>query len=215
MLTTLLPLQEEEVDVSVIVGHGCLLAVAEACRQRQNPDPDAPRRGEPEHDGQVDGDEPAVARGSIEDASQFRLLSGESSQLTVGTVVLIGPDQQEHAYHIEPQVVEIEHDTCCHAQEYRGDGDGIGRYTQLIEEQGPLVAQRAIENQINPFLCVGRLEGCLHIDVFLIHSAYFTFFNIISLMASAAASLQGAKLGQSLKSMIRRVPSGATMASPP
>jgi hypothetical protein len=98
-----LSLQEVKVDVALVIGQCALLAMTNgSCKNGHYPDEDAPMiigsEGyrlvhQAQADGHIDGEEPEVARKPIEHTSPLGFLTGETSQLAIGTVVMVGPHQ--------------------------------------------------------------------------------------------------------------------------
>ena len=157
---------------------------------------------------------------AVEYAAYARILVCHACQLAVGAVEGVGPDQQEHAEQVHPEIVEIEAYAGAEPQEDGGYGDGVGGDVQFFGQHGPGEPYRAVEDEVEPFLGVARFQ-CVAV---LLAQGWFTahlflYFFISARIAfaiqGAASARQGAKLGQSLKSMMRTEPSASTMASPP
>lgn len=55
---------------------------------------------------QIDGDEPHLAGGSVEDAPQTGFLARHAGQLSVGRVVEVGPHQQQNACNVIPETAD-------------------------------------------------------------------------------------------------------------
>ena len=91
---------------------------AETAYYAQYPNPHAPFWHESDADGYIDGDEPEVACGTVENTSKRALLIGETCQLTVAAVVHIRPNEQQNTYDVDANVVEAEADAGSYAKEY-------------------------------------------------------------------------------------------------
>lgn len=110
--------QEKKVDVAVIVCQLALFGVADETGKGGNqPNPDAPLVVEPHTDGEIDGEEPKVARKTVEHTSEFGLLSGHACQLSVCAVIHVGPDEQQHPDDIDVQVFEVKTIAGSHSQQ--------------------------------------------------------------------------------------------------
>ena len=158
-LAAVFALQEEEVDVPVVVGHGRLAAVEEAGEEGEGPDPEAPLGRQAQADGGVDGDKPNVARQPVEDTPQRAFLPRHPRQLAVGAVERVGPDQQEHADHVDQEVARIEAHSGQDADEDAGDRHAIRRDAEAAEQERPAVADRPVEMDVDELFRVDRLEG--------------------------------------------------------
>ena len=98
---TTFPFQKIEVDVTVIVGQLALFAMKDkASDSTEHPDPDSPvvfrqeRNGlyhQTETNGRIDGKEPDITGESIQNTSPASLLPRHTRQLSVGTIVEVGP----------------------------------------------------------------------------------------------------------------------------
>ena len=169
-------------ELAVVIGHGRLLGMAEAGDNGYHPDEPGMGHEKGRGDilaqayGHVDGGEPQVAGHSVQDAAYARVLLGHARQLAVGTVESVGPDQQQHAYRVNPQLVGVEGDAGANAQEDRGDGDDVGSHAQTARQTGPGIAQGTVEGKVNVLLRVRRLQRVAVGDLLLL---YF-FFNCIS-----------------------------------
>ena len=227
--------QEIKVNVAVIVGQLALLAVADKTgKGAQQPNPNAPIYVSARHrlplqaqaNGGVDKEKPNVAGKAVENAPPTGFLARHTRQLSVGTVVEISPNEQQHAASVEPKIFKIEQHAGCRAEDNGKDGDDVGVRVETVEKVGPHQSERAREMYVQPFFCVLRLKGGGEFGIFFLHGgrdcyiyniiyrSYRDFTNLWA-MALAAGRRHGEKLGQSLKSIIKMLPSARTMASPP
>ncbi len=127
-------------ELSVAVGHCGLLGVAHTGSHGERPD--GPVVGHekfggvdlPEANRHIDGGKPEVAREAVEYPAYARILFGHAGELSVGAVEGVGPDEQEHANDIDPQRGIVEAYAGSHAEENRGDSDGVWGDTQRLCE---------------------------------------------------------------------------------
>lgn len=111
--------EEEEVNLSVVVGEGALRGVAEEARNEGDyPDADAPVSGgagyelvgHSESEADVDSEEPEVAGESVEHTSDHCFLVGDAGELSVGGVAEVGEHEKKDAEDIVREVREGERD---------------------------------------------------------------------------------------------------------
>ena len=127
-----------QMDIAVIIGQRTLLAMTNSSSQNsQQPNIDAPisfriKRHSLIHqtqtDGHVDGKEPQIARKTVQHTSPLSLLSGQPCQLTVGTIVMIGPHQKKNPQQRMCHIGIIEHESCPYAQKDGQDSYHVGVY---------------------------------------------------------------------------------------
>ena len=140
-------------NLTVVVGKTALDGMAaEAGNDAECPDLPAPLRHQTEGDGEVDADKPEVAGSAIQDSAQGTFLVGESCQLTVAAIIYVCPNEQEDAQDIDCQIVEIEADARSYAEEDGKNGHHVWGDVKHAEESRPLVANGAIEVNINVLL---------------------------------------------------------------
>ena len=147
-----LALEEEEMELTVDVGHGSLLGMAHTGKDSEHPD--GPLMGHEElrrivlakTDGYVDGYKPEVGADTVEDTPQPGILLRHASELSVGTVVGIGPHEQENADEVYPEIIVVESDAGAYADEDRSNGDGIGVNAEFAGYDGPCEPYGTIEN---------------------------------------------------------------------
>ena len=172
--------QEKKVNLSVVVARRALWQMEHQPRERcQHPNPDAPRpvaerhrlRHHTQADGQIDAEEPHVAREAVEHPSHDGFLPREPSHLAVGGVAEVGQHQQRHANEVVRQVGEIEIPSRRQPQEYRQDGNSVGMHTQANPKQGKNKANGTGEVDIEPLLGIVRLECRTQhlIETFAVH----------------------------------------------
>ena len=175
--------KEIEVYLTVIVGERRLWNMhQEPGNGRQHPDADAPAERhegdelvlQTEHEGQVDGKEPDVARDAVEYSADERLLIGEAGQLPVGGVAEIGQHEQQGACHIVGHIGEIEHHAGSNAEEDAQYGNRIGGDAQLLPHQGKGKAYGPVEMNVQPFFCFVRLERTAEklVEFILVHNCF-------------------------------------------
>ena len=194
-LAARLALQKEEMDLAVVVGESALTGVERDAREpgegvehERGDDAVALRRldaqplelqlvMEVEAEGQrmIDGEEPHVASGTVEDASQLRLLARHASQLTVGTVIEIRPCQQEYRDDVADESLRA----CCpvtareeevgrsHTDDHRENRHRVRMHVQRIKQPRPLIADRTRPHHIQPLLRVVRLICLLNLFLHL------------------------------------------------
>src|SRR5690606_3069291 len=165
----------------------------------------------------MDRCEPEVSGKPIQYTPEAAFVSGEPCQLTISAIQGISKNQEQHANDVDPERLIIKQDTCDHTAEYAGDRDRIGRYTPFGTYCRDPQPNGTIEPDINPLLSVVGLQRSLEpvrglriigISQCVFHTFKSFLFNGSSAaarkvdMAFAPASRQGAKLGQSLRSMI-------------
>ena len=147
--------------LTIVVGQRTLTGVTDkTCKGTERKAPRAPLHicardvliPQTEHDGQIDGKEPYVARETVEHTSDEGLLTRETRHLTVGGVAEIGEHQQQHTTDIVPQVGEIKHITSPHTEEDGEDGDDVGMDIELIPQQGERQSDGTGEVDIEPLL---------------------------------------------------------------
>ena len=137
--------QEIEVYLTVVVGQRTLFGMENETRQgTEREAPGAPLHicardvliPKAEHDGEIDGEEPQVAREAVEHTSDEGLLTRQTRHLTIGGVAEVGKHQQQYATDVMPQVGIVKHKPSPHSQEDRNDSDDIGVDIELIPQQG-------------------------------------------------------------------------------
>ena len=84
-------------------------------------------------DGQVDAEEPHITRESVQYAAYQRLLAGHACQLSVGTVIPVGPYQQQHAYEVYLPTGEVEEVAGRRSYGDAGKRYGYGMHAQTAE----------------------------------------------------------------------------------
>ena len=113
---------------------------------------------QPEHDGQVDAEEPHVAGKAVEHAPYQRLLARHAGHLPVCRVAEVGQHQQHHAADVVRQVGIVEHPASTYSQEDAEDGDHVRMDVELIPEQGERQADGTGEVDVEPLLGVLRFH---------------------------------------------------------
>ena len=166
--TARLALEEIQVDIAVVVGELALLAVTNETRHgAEQPDEDAPIVVRQEGDGvvheasangEIDAEEPDIASKTIEYAAPARLLARHTRQLAIGTIVEVGPDEQEYSADVHPQVFKIETDGRGNTQEDAENRHNVGMHAQLVKEARPKIAQRTCEIDVQPLFGILGLE---------------------------------------------------------
>ena len=213
-----LAFQEEEVDLPVIIRQAALPAVASETGVEHNAEKhrrgeQGVRRGigdaEPTElqpvmrvktidQPQVDGDEPYLAGGAVEDAPEARLLPRHAGELPVGAVVEIRPCQQQDGDQVVPQAAPAlrtvravgEEKRRRRADNHRQDGHRIGMHAQAPEQQRPGVADGPRPYAIEPFLGV---VGLIRRFDFLFHT--IILFANISLATPGNTPARQASIG--------------------
>ena len=169
-LRPLATLEEEEVNLAVVVGERTLGGVAQEARHGTGGQgTDAPTgfetgkglRPKAEDEGQIDSEKPHVARKSVEASADHGLLTRQARQLAVRGVAEVGQHQQHDAHEVVERVRVVEHPSRGQAEEDGDDGDGVGMDAQSLPDEGEEEADGAREMDVEPFLRVLRLHGCL------------------------------------------------------
>ena len=143
-------------NVPVIIGHCCLLAMTQAGHGCQYPDPIRPLRSQTQTDGCIDRDKPKITGHTVQYPSDLGLLSGHTCQLSVGTVVHVGPNQQAHAYHIQQKIVVIKQYPCRNSQKDGSNRYRIGSNSHFMKKKRPSVTDRTVKQQIDPLFGIRR-----------------------------------------------------------
>ena len=150
-------------DVAVVVGQGSLTGMAKESRIAQKrPNPPAIDGRHAECQSEVDAQEPDLAACSVEKSPDGRALVGHACQLAVGTVVPVGPYQQQHADGVHLQTVEVKEVTATSTDDDGQQCHGDGVDVQRAEEQSPKVARGTRHIQFEGTFRVLRFHGCLH-----------------------------------------------------
>jgi len=132
------------VHVAIVVGDGALLCMAvETCPSAEQPNPYAPLWCEAQGQENVDAEEPYVACKAVENASDECLLARHACQLSVGAVVPVGPDEQQHADDVPSQVVLPKEKTAGRANDDAEKCYRNGVDVQGTKEERPKIAWSA------------------------------------------------------------------------
>ena len=99
----------------------------------------------------VDEEEPDVACCSVEYASELCLLACHACELSVGTVVEVGPGEEENGYDVVDEslcafggIAAVDKEEGGGSSYDHGeDGDGVGVYVKMVEEACPLITDGA------------------------------------------------------------------------
>ena len=149
-----------KVDVAIVVGNAALARVAkEASPKDDENNPKAPDGIEPYGYADVDADEPQFASKAIKHTADKCLLTRHASQLPVGAVVPICPDEHEHTDEVVAEVVVGKEDGRSTADDDAQQRHRDGMNMQATEEQRPQLARRASDIEFEVALCVTRLHG--------------------------------------------------------
>ena len=79
---------------------------------------------------------------------------GHARQLSVGAVKRIGPDEQEHSDHIEPELRKIEEHSGSQSQKDGCYGYGIRGNAEFFCQTGPGISYGPVESEVYVFLGV-------------------------------------------------------------
>ena len=159
-LTTLFPKRHPKVDITIVIGYSALTRVAiEACPKDDKEYPNAPNGIEPDGDSNVDADEPKLAAKAIEHAPDERLLSGHASQLSVGTIVPIRPNEHQHTDEVVAKVVESKEIGRSAADDDTQQRYDDGMNMQPTKEERPQITWGASDIEFEVALYVSRLHG--------------------------------------------------------
>ena len=115
----------------------------------------------PHHDANIYGNEPQIARESVEHTTHECLLTRKTGQLSVGGVTEVGEHQQHNSPYIRLKVRVMEHPSCSHSKEYRQYSDGVGMHSQLLPHQCESQTDWSGKMHVKPFFRIFRLERCL------------------------------------------------------
>ena len=155
------------VYIAVIVANGALTCVAaESCPRAEQPYPHSPLLvGKGNNVGlyaqaekDIDREEPYVSAKPVEYASDEGTLVGHSCQLSVGTVVPVCPNEQQHTYEVHAQVFLIEEPTAGSAYDYACQGDHYGVYPHLGKKACPEIPWSACHIELKGTLCLLTFE---------------------------------------------------------
>ena len=113
-------------------------------------------------DAQIDGHEPCETCQTVEDTSHLTLLTGETSQLTIGTIEEVGPHQEEDGSKVikqtRPSLVVItatgKEEGCGCTDDNRPDGYGVRMDVEFGEEPCQLETERSDDVEVEPIFCL-------------------------------------------------------------
>ena len=140
-----------KMDVTVVVGNSALARMAEeTCPKDYQDDVNAPDGIETDGYGDVDAEEPAHASEAVKDTPYERSLPRHACQLSVGTVVPVRPNQQQHADDVVAEVVVGKEEGGSTAYDDAHQRHGYGMNMQTTEELRPQIAwgSRGIEFKV-------------------------------------------------------------------
>ena len=172
------------VYIAVIVAYGALTCVAaESSPRAEQPYPRSPLLvGKGNNVGlyaqaekDIDREEPYVSAKPVEYASDEGTLVGHSCQLSVGTVVPVCPDEQQHTYEVHAQVILIEEPSTGSAYDYACQGDHYGVYPHLSKKACPEIHWSACHIELKGSLCLLTFE-CGAYFVYQFHSSSYGWF---------------------------------------
>ena len=159
-LAPLFTKRHPKVNIAIVIGNAALTRVAvEACPKDDEEYPDAPDGIEPDGYADVDADEPKLAAKAIEHSTDECRLSRHASQLSVGTVVPVRPDEHQHADEVVAKVVVCKEIGRSAADDDAQQGNDDGMNMQPTKEERPQIAWGASDIKFEVALYVSRLHG--------------------------------------------------------
>lgn len=158
--------EEMKVNRAIVVRLAALSVVTdEACEGEDDPREESPLllgtwdvlEMETDGDRDIDDEEPDVATGTVEDASELGFLAAHTCQLPIGTIEDVCPYKEEDTDEVEQKAVcgigiVVKEESACYAENNRHHRDGVGMHSEMMEQTCPQVAERTIENDVKPFL---------------------------------------------------------------
>ena len=91
--TSTLPIDKEEMELAVMVGHSCLNSMADCSSDGEGPYANTPLRLKAKSNTKIYRSEPDVTRHTIKNTPKSGIAFGHPCQLTIGTVANIGQDK--------------------------------------------------------------------------------------------------------------------------